>query len=152
MVSESANPRSRPRPHLLARQPATFAAWLAPAVLAGCGLALVYAVDPRTPGNYPPCLFLFVTGCYCPGCGTLRALHSLLHGDLSGALGYNALTIALLPFLGAAYCHGLAHAVGRRPIPALRVSHHAAWATLAVVLAFWAMRNVPVSPLSALAP
>jgi len=152
LVSESANARSLPWPHPTARRPVTLAAWLTPPALVICGLALVNAVDPRIPGNYPPCLFLFVTGCYCPGCGTLRALHSLLHGDLRSALGYNALTVALLPILGAAYCYGVAHAVGRPAIPALRVSQRAAWAALVVVLAFWALRNIPVSPLSALAP
>ena len=97
LVSESPKPRSRPRRHLMSHRPVTIAAWLAPAVLAGCGLVLVYAVDPRTPGNYPPCLFLFVTGCYCPGCGTLRTLHSLLHGDPHTAIGYNLLTIGCCP-------------------------------------------------------
>ena len=136
----------------MARNPATLAAWLAPAALVGCGLALVYAVDPRTPGNYPPCLFLFITGCYCPGCGTLRALHSLLHGELRTALGYNLLTVALLPMLAAACAFGLAHTIAPHKIQSLRVSRHVAWTALVVVLAFWAMRNIPVSPLSALAP
>ena len=124
----------------------------APAILAACALTLVYAVDPRTSGNYPPCLFLFVTGCYCPGCGTLRALHALMHGNLREALGYNLLSVALFPLLGATYGYGLAHTVSRWPIPSLRVSQHTAWATLAVILAFWLLRNLPVSPFSMLAP
>ena len=126
--------------------------WRLSALAGAFGTSVVYFIDPRVPGNYPPCLFLFVTGCYCPGCGTLRALHSLLHGDLISALGYNVLTIGLLPFLGAAYAYGLAQEIIPRRIPRLRVSQHAAWAALVVVLAFWALRNIPVSPLSALAP
>ena len=136
----------------MAPKPVALAAWAAPALLAAFGLALLHAVDPRAQGNYPPCLFLFVTGCYCPGCGTLRAVHSLMHGDLRNALGYNLLTVALLPFLVIAYAYGLARTLGWHQIPVVRITPLVAWATLTVVLVFWAMRNVPVSPLSALAP
>ena len=136
----------------MGRKPLSLAAWAAPAAMAACLLALVCAVDPRTPGNYPPCLFLFFTGCYCPGCGTLRALHSLLHGNLRTALSYNLLTIALLPFLGGIYVYALVREVGLLRWSRPRVSRHVAWATLVVIMAFWVMRNAPVFPLSALAP
>lgn len=152
MASESAILPPPLSSSLSARKPATVAAWLASAVLATGALVLVYAVDPRTPGNYPPCLFLFLTGCYCPGCGTLRALHSLLHGNLRHALGYNTLTVALLPFLGAAYVFGFTRAVPGQPFPRFRISSRVAWVTLAVILTFWVVRNVPVFPLSVLAP
>jgi hypothetical protein len=75
-----------------------------------------------------------------------------LHGDLRNALGYNPLSIALLPFLGAAYLYSLAQAVGLRPMPWIRNPQHVAWVALAVILTFWLARNVPISPLSALAP
>ena len=39
-------------------------------------------VDPNQPGHYPTDPFLAITGLYCPGCGTLRALHALARGDL----------------------------------------------------------------------
>ena len=152
MVSEPRGPRTFPQAYPVARRPVTLATWFAPMVLAPLVLATVYTVDPRTPGNYPPCLFLFVTGCYCPGCGTLRALHALLHGDPRSALGYNPLSVVALPFLGAAYVYGLAQAVGRLPLPSLRIPVHVAWATLVVILAFWAMRNGPAFLLSALTP
>ena len=152
MVSETVNPKGSLIAYPVAGTRLNLAAWVASSALATCVLALAYAVDPRTPGNYPPCLLVFFTGCYCPGCGTLRALHTLMHGNLRAALGHNLLSVTLLPFLGAAYAYGLAHAVSRRPIPRLRLSRHVAWAALAVVLAFWALRNLPVSPFSTLAP
>ena len=64
--------------------------WLAYAVLAlasAGGLTVVYFFDPRNPGPYPICPFFGLTGCYCPGCGTLRALHQLLHGNPVAAFG-----------------------------------------------------------------
>ena len=36
---------------------------------------------------YAPCLFYALTDLYCPGCGTLRGLHELLHGRIGIAHG-----------------------------------------------------------------
>ncbi len=32
----------------------------------------------------------------CPGCGTTRALHALVHGDVAAAFGWNPFTMTLL--------------------------------------------------------
>jgi hypothetical protein len=63
-------------------------------------LASVYlgVVDPNVPGHYPLCPTKAVTGLDCPGCGGLRAVHSVLHGDLVGALDHNAfIVLVVLP-------------------------------------------------------
>ena len=46
-----------------------------------------------------PCLFKAATGLDCPGCGTQRAFHALLHGDLAGAWGFNAAFVLSLPLI-----------------------------------------------------
>src|SRR4051812_8286775 len=63
--------------------------------------ALLYLrlFNPATSGLYPPCPFRYLTGLNCPGCGTLRALHQLLHGHPLAALGLNPLLIFGLPFM-----------------------------------------------------
>ena len=152
MVSEPRGPRTFPQAYPVARRPVALATWFAPMVLAPLVLVTVYTVDPRTPGNYPLCLFLFLTGCYCPGCGTLRALHALIHGDPRSALGYNLLSVVTLPSLGAAYTYGLVREIGLPRLPRMSFSPHLAWATLVIILAFWALRNVPLYPLTMLAP
>ncbi len=60
--------------------------------------ATVYlgAVDPNEAGHYPLCPTKALTGLDCPGCGGLRAVHSLAHGDLVGALDHNALVVLLV--------------------------------------------------------
>src|SRR6202046_5995717 len=55
--------------------------------------------DPATTVFFPPCPLRYLTGWYCPGCGSLRALHQLLHGNLGQAWALNPLTVLLLPFL-----------------------------------------------------
>lgn len=55
--------------------------------------AYVGTVDPNEPGHYPACPLLRLTGVFCPGCGGLRSAHAFIHGDLTTALGANALAV-----------------------------------------------------------
>ena len=122
------------------------------ALLGLAGLAVLYAVDPRNPGSYPVCPFLGLTGCYCPGCGTLRALHRLMFGDIAGALGYNPLTVMSLPLVAYSLAAGALRAFDLPAPRPLFLRSRWIWALLAGVVAFWALRNLPVGPLTALAP
>src|SRR5579864_5631489 len=63
------------------------------------GVIVLRIFDPATSGAFPPCPVHYLTGWYCPGCGSLRALHQLLHGNLRAAWAMNPLTVILLPFL-----------------------------------------------------
>jgi hypothetical protein len=67
--------------------------------MAAGGLSVIYLLDPETSDLYPPCPFLALTGFYCPGCGTLRALHQLTRGHPLAALDLNPLMMLLLPFI-----------------------------------------------------
>ena len=137
------------RPHWLR------STWVSAALLAGAavvGLGFLRIVDPRIPGNYPSCPFLFATGCYCPGCGTLRALASLLEGDIRSALGYNPLTVLALPILAALAFSLWSKKTGRPVRFNFDVPHWAAWALLTAILGFWGLRNIPVYPFAMLAP
>src|SRR4051812_28285915 len=68
-------------------------------VLAGVVVGYVAVIDPNQGGNYPTCPFLSLTGCQCPGCGSLRTIHALAHGDMREALGLNLFAVAMLPVL-----------------------------------------------------
>jgi hypothetical protein len=56
----------------------------------------LYLRDPHQVGAWGYCPFLKVTGLPCPGCGGLRAVNDLTHGDLVGALGSNAMAVVLV--------------------------------------------------------
>ncbi|MDX1658847.1 MAG: DUF2752 domain-containing protein [Nitriliruptorales bacterium] len=118
---------------------------LAPLSAAAMGLATVGAllvIDPNEAGHYPTCPFLAATGLQCPGCGTLRAIHALLHGDPVAAVGFNVLSVAMLPVLLWAWGGWTRSSLRGRPraptIPAPVV-----FAFVAVVVAFWVLRNTP---------
>lgn len=135
---------SEPLAHRLAA-PLGVAAALAAAA------ACIGAVDPNEPGHYPACPLLRHTGLYCPGCGGLRGVHALAHGDLATALGANALAVVGYAAFAVFWAVWLARAL--RPVPAAparapRPGHW--WALGGVVLVFTVLRNLPFG--SALIP
>lgn len=44
-------------------------------------------------------MFHTLTGLECPGCGSQRMIHALLHGDIAGAWRHNAFLLCLTPWL-----------------------------------------------------
>ena len=69
--------------------------------LAGIAAAVLFLFDPATAGFYPPCLFRTVFGAQCPGCGSLRAAHQLLHGNVQQAWALNKPLLIALPLAAA---------------------------------------------------
>lgn len=63
------------------------------------GLTVYYFFNPLESRWMPQCIFRVVTGYECPGCGSQRFLHAMLHGNLSGAMESNALLVVLFPYL-----------------------------------------------------
>ena len=120
--------------------------------LAAGGLSVVYLLDPGTSDLYPPCPFLALTGLYCPGCGTLRALHQLTLGHPVAALDLNPLMVLLLPFVAYFLASHAMLAVTGRPLRGFFVRPQLIWALLGVVLVYGILRNVPAYPLILLAP
>lgn len=116
------------------------------------GLALLAVADPATSGLFPPCLFHAVTGLHCPGCGTLRALHQLLHGNVALAFGLNPLAVVVLPVIAGWLLFRFGQVMTDRRAPAVIVPAFWIWALLGVIVAFWILRNVPLYPFSLLAP
>ena len=129
-------------------------------VLAACGCAglsaFLYAVDPVQHRVYPQCWLYNMTGIYCAGCGATRAMHALLHGRILDALHDNVLFVSALPLLlfvvgSYALSAWQAKAWPQKDLPASRLAR---WAigTVAVMLAFMALRNIPGWPFSLLRP
>jgi len=121
-------------------------------VALAAGICIVYAFEPATAGFYPQCVFHMLTGLYCPGCGTARGLHALLHMDPASAFSYNPLMVVSLPFIlyasgKGAYRNLTGSTAPRRLLPAWVI-----WAIFVVIMAYWILRNLPVYPFTLLAP
>lgn len=75
--------------------------WIIALVCLTVGLATVYFfVDPMQVRWMPRCLWKVATGTDCPGCGSQRMAHALMHGDFIGAWSANAYALCLLPLIG----------------------------------------------------
>ena len=122
------------------------------AVAGAAGLTMTYLFDPRNPGLYPICPFFGLTNCYCPGRGTLRALHQLMHGNVAAAFGYNTYAMLALPVVAYSFAVGGLRAYGLPAPPRVFVPALWIWALLVAVLAFWLLRNLPFGPFPILAP
>lgn len=119
--------------------------------IGGLAALILFTFDPSAHAFYPVCVFHRSTGLLCPGCGSLRAMHQLLHGHLAAAFRFNALLVSALPFAGWwAVRYGIRKA---RSQPAgLEFSSVWLWCALAAVVLFGVLRNLPFPQLAWLAP
>lgn len=124
----------------------------------GLGALLLLAVplyfiyDPNIPGKFPSCPFLSITGLYCTGCGSQRALHDLLHLDIAGVVKHNLLFLPAIIFSGY---HIATKVLGKlndksyfSPVYHTKTPR----LIMVLVLLFTALRNIDVFPFTALAP
>lgn len=120
---------------------------LGTALAAGAAVAFVGAVDPNEPGHYPACPFLMLTGLYCPGCGGLRTVYALVHGDPVTALGLNPFVALMIPVLVVLWGRWTLRAWSGGEsggAPAGKSIHPAyVWLLLALMVVFWIVRNLP---------
>ena len=114
---------------------------------------LYHCWNPAGASLFPQCLFYRATGYHCPGCGSQRAVHQLLHGELRQAAGHNLLLALALPLLLYTGVVSLTNGLRKKATaPSFLSSRTFLYCALAVVLAFWFLRNVPFAPFLSLAP
>jgi hypothetical protein len=123
--------------------------WVEPASLLVVGLgacAYIKMVDPNHSGAYPQCPTKMLTGLDCPLCGATRAVHSLVDGNLVGAMDHNLLFVLSLPVLAYAFVAWTSTRLGRpmKPVP---INQPRVLISVSVVLlVFTVVRNLPMMP------
>jgi hypothetical protein len=116
--------------------------WAALAV----GAIYLYIFEPGKSGFFPGCPFRALTGLTCPGCGSTRGLHCLLHGDVVRAFEFNPLIMLSLPFLFYALVRYTNAARDGRPLKWNQINARYTWLLLGVIFSFWIFRNTPFYP------
>ena len=94
-------------------------------------MALLYFCNPAECNFFPRCPFFVLTGFKCPGCGTLRAFHLFLHGQIAEAIAMNPIHLVAIPFLAVICC-------------SKRIAHlkYTGYCAFAVTMLYWILRNV----------
>jgi len=106
----------------------------------------LFLFEPGKSGVFLVCPFRALTGLTCPGCGSTRGLHALLHGDLVGAFQFNPFLILALPFLLFALVDYTNAVMRGQPIKHNRLDAKYIWMLFVGVLFFWIFRNTPFYP------
>ena len=121
------------------------------ALIVGGGWVLATAY-PTYRRFFPKCTLFEITGIYCPGCGSTRALRHLLCGNIAKAFSYNPLFVSCLPFFlwwGYRYYLKQSESV---PFPAWMRSYAFNLTVAIVLVVYFVARNLPWWPFSLLAP
>ncbi len=134
-----------------AAPPSGLSAPVAVAMSAAVGCVAIWMGDPTTPnGPLPVCPTKALLGIDCPGCGGMRMLYSLMHGDLLAAVRFNALALCAMVLLVWAYA---GWTYGRMTGRQVRGWQHRRWSGVTacvLTVAWFVVRNLPFAPFSAL--
>jgi hypothetical protein len=116
-----------------------------PLLLIPPAIILVYIYFTYDPSIYPfpGCPSKKYLGIACPGCGSQRALHHLLHGDLVGGFMYNPLLVLAIPYVILGYVFQIKNI--RNTYPKIRkvlFGTRTIWIIFVLVILYWIVRNI----------
>ncbi|MDR1964896.1 MAG: DUF2752 domain-containing protein [Planctomycetaceae bacterium] len=120
-------------------------------ILCATGLVILFLKHPSDSWLMPRCPFHVLTGLYCPGCGSLRAMYYLLHGHFSVSFRYQPL---LVPFLLVILFVGGKRIYEIYNNSTVSFKHELLFYKifLLVICLFFVMRNIPLDSLNRLRP
>ena len=100
---------------------------------------IYYIFDPSASIIFPKCPVMSITGYPCAGCGSQRAIHSLLHLNLHDAIRYNFLVVLFIPIVSILI---FASAFKTRFPKLYLLSHHpiVAYGLLIIIILWWVLR------------
>ena len=112
---------------LASRKPLLLCIGVAALVLA----VVLFRYNPEDIPFIPRCPVVLLTGLKCPGCGTARALHCLLHGEVAQAVAFNPILVLVFPLLLLLLL-----------FPGLTRSATLSWVVFATMVLYMVVRNV----------
>lgn len=116
------------------------------------GVASLALIDPAETTLIPTCPCLLLTGLYCPGCGSLRAIHAITRLRFDRALGYNPLLVLFVPLFVWFFAANLAAACWDPDKIKFTLPPFFAKSLLLIIVAYFVIRNIPAYPFTLLQP
>ncbi len=113
--------------------------------IVGLVLLVIYGFwDPAAHAVFPRCPVRQYTGWLCPGCGSQRALHALLHGDWGHAWQLHPLLLLSLPYLALGLWLDQLSRPSARLLRWRRRLYGpvASYLVLGLILLYWLLRNL----------
>jgi len=123
-------------------------------LLAATGLFVVYyKFNPSQGSIFLSCPWRLATGYHCPGCGSQRAIHQLLHLNVIAAFRLNPFMVLSLPLI--LYALGLRlwnYLYNTQYRIALFYKKWFIFGYFGLAILYWVLRNLPYYPFNLLAP
>ncbi|UOB18202.1 DUF2752 domain-containing protein [Abyssalbus ytuae] len=115
-------------------------------------LSLYFNFNPSDYNFFPKCPFYSITGFYCPGCGSQRAIHDLLHGNIIDAIKHNLLIPLVI--LVIIYKIGLfwLENIKKKEVEDILYNPTLSNIIVVLVISFWILRNINFYPFNILSP
>ncbi|AMC10357.1 hypothetical protein Lupro_03420 [Lutibacter profundi] len=113
---------------------------------------LFFFVNPSNVNFFPKCPLYVTTGLYCPGCGSQRATHQLLHLNILGVLQQNILYLLGVLLIGYHLIVTSLNLFFKKHIYNYMYHPKTPIIILIIVVVFWILRNIPYYPFTLLAP
>lgn len=116
---------------------------IAAVVIIATAAVIYFLFSPEDSGFFPRCPFNYATGLDCPGCGSQRAMHHLLHLEIKEAFFYNPMLVVAIPFILIGVY--LEYFGGKEKHPKLRnffLGRYATIIILVLVISYWIGRNI----------
>jgi hypothetical protein len=123
-------------------------------VLVGAFLFYYYTFNPSVQtGNFISCPTNEIFGFFCPGCGSQRMIHHLLHFEFLEAFRYNPLLFVLFPFVVFCIFIFISNTFfGTTYRLKFLYKNGFVWTFFGILLLYAILRNLPFHPFTLLAP
>ena len=113
---------------------------------------VLFLFNPAVSSFYPTCPLNNYTGIFCPGCGTQRAAHEILNGNIAQAISFNALFTLSIPFAIYYTFIEFFNRIAKTNIKNIQLSNRNLIVLLLIALVFMILRNLNFYPFNWLAP
>lgn len=115
-------------------------------------LSLYFFINPSEHDFFPKCPFYSFTGIYCAGCGSQRAIHQIINGNIFTGVRHNYLLVLVFGVLSYKAIIYLLNKINKKTFSDIFHKPIATKIILVLVLLFWLLRNIRAFPFTELAP